>query len=107
MKMRERGREEGRLPATLELEEEEEEEEEGEEGEEESEIPLGMKWIGCRMDGHKKQEEVLQWDGEKGDRWEVPVGMRACEKRGVHEQELAHYSRRNRRASALIHGSGH
>ena len=43
------------MPATLELEEEEG----GEEGEEESEIPLGMKWIGCRMDGHKKQREVL------------------------------------------------
>ena len=42
------------MPATLEPE--------GEEGEEDEgglEIPLGMKWIGCRMDGHKKQREVL------------------------------------------------
>ena len=50
MKMREGGR----LPATLEPEGEE-----GEEGEGGLEIPLGMKWIGCRMDGHKKQEEVV------------------------------------------------
>lgn len=53
---------------------------EGEEGEEELEIPLGMKWIGGRMDGYKKQREP-----ETGDRWEVPVGMRRAKIRGVHD----------------------
>ena len=32
---------------------------------EESEIPLGMKWIGCRMDGHslEVQREVVSGGG--------------------------------------------
>ena len=79
MKMREGGREEGRLPATLELEEEE-----GGGGGRGGRRGVGDS-LGHEMDrlpdGWSQEAEGSTSEPEMGDRWEVPVGMRACEKR--------------------------